>query len=372
MDEIKEFFQGLFDYQSWPPRWKCGYWSDFHGWLYIISELMVWTAYFLIPLVIINYFHQKRTTIKFRKVYVLFATFILLCGSTHFLDALMFWVPMYRLNAVIRLATGIVSLFTTYHLFQILPEIFKQRTNLELEREIARRKEAEQKLDITNQGLQAFAYAASHDLQEPLRKISTFSSLLYTLNESKWDNKSKEYAEKIMHSSSRMKILINDVLSFSTITEDIELTTVDMHAVINDAVDNLEVAISEKKATITIKKLPAVKGNSAYLTQLFYNLISNAIKFTNKPPVVTITGEEKEGSVFIKVTDNGIGLQEEDYQKIFNAFQRLHGKSEYEGTGIGLAICKRIINVHKGQIDVSSQVGVGTSFTVQLQAADPA
>ena len=114
---------------------------------------------------------------RFRKVYLLFATFILLCGSTHFLDALMFWVPMYRFNAVVRLATGIVSIFTVYHLFKILPTIFQQKTSVELEREIKLRKEAEQKLEESNKSLEAFAYIASHDLQEPLRKISTFTNL---------------------------------------------------------------------------------------------------------------------------------------------------------------------------------------------------
>src|SRR5688500_13756655 len=112
MQELKEFFSGLFSTSEWPPRWICGYWYDFHGWLYIISELMVWTAYFLIPLLIINYVYKKQTGIKFKKVYFLFASFILLCGSTHFFDALMFWVPMYRFNALLRLVTGIVSLAT--------------------------------------------------------------------------------------------------------------------------------------------------------------------------------------------------------------------------------------------------------------------
>src|SRR5687767_10007153 len=98
MNQVVEFFRHLFDTSSWPARWKCGYWSDFHGWLYIISELMIWIAYFLIPLIIINYFSKKRASIKFRKVYLLFASFILLCGSTHFFDAMMFWIPMYRFN----------------------------------------------------------------------------------------------------------------------------------------------------------------------------------------------------------------------------------------------------------------------------------
>src|SRR4051812_36286929 len=124
MNQIVEFFKGLFAYDKWPPRWHCGYWSDFHGWLYIVSDLLIWLAYFLLPIIIINYFFRKKTNIRFRAVYILFASFILLCGTTHLIDAIMFWIPVYRLNALIRFATGVVSIFTVYHLIRVLPEMF--------------------------------------------------------------------------------------------------------------------------------------------------------------------------------------------------------------------------------------------------------
>ena len=219
MNQLIEFFKGLFAYDEWPPRWKCGYWSDFHGWLYIISELMVWTAYFMIPLLIINYFNKKKGIIRFRKVYLLFATFILLCGSTHFLDALMFWIPMYRFNAVVRLATGIVSLLTVYNLFKVLPDLFNQKTTIELEKEIIRRNIAEKKLEEANQNLQHFASIAAHYLQEPLRKIVMFTSRLADHNKDHFDSQSKEYSEKTAAAAKRMQNLIYDVLTLSSITE---------------------------------------------------------------------------------------------------------------------------------------------------------
>lgn len=369
MKEIIEFIRGLFDYDQWPARWQCGYWSDFHGWLYIISELMVWTAYFLIPLIIINYFYKKRETIRFRRVYLLFATFILLCGSTHFIDALMFWIPMYRFNAVVRLATGIVSLFTVYHLFKVLPDLFKQRTNMELEREIARREEAERKLAEANLGLQAFAYVASHDLQEPLRKIRTFSGMLYDFNKDNFDQRSRGYAEKIIASSQRMQTLIQDVLNLSTISEEVKLEPVDTTRAVAKAIEDLDFRIQETNAIIDVGILPSVKGHHMYLSQLFFNLIGNAIKFNDKTPHVQITGERVGDRVNIIVADNGIGMRREDLQKIFETFQRLHGKTQYEGTGIGLAIVKKIVEVHGGKIHVESKVGEGTTFIVELQAA---
>src|SRR5688572_18985638 len=109
MNQLTEFFENFFSTSEWPPRWNCGRWTDFHGWLYIISDLLIWTAYFLIPLIILNYLNKKKTTLHFNTAYIYFAPFILLCGATHFMHAIMFWVPMYRVNAMVRFTTAMVS-----------------------------------------------------------------------------------------------------------------------------------------------------------------------------------------------------------------------------------------------------------------------
>jgi light-regulated signal transduction histidine kinase (bacteriophytochrome) len=323
----------------------------------------------LIPLIIINYLYKKKAALKFNKAYIYFAAFILLCGSTHFLDAMMFWVPMYRLNALIRLATAVISLLTVYHLIKILPEAFKQKTNVELEKEIEKREEAERKLEEANKNLEAFAYIASHDLQEPLRKIRTFSSILFESNRQQFDERSKELANKIVGSSERMHTMINDILSLSTISEDVELHQVDTSSAVASAMENLEVKISEKNAVVTIHELPNVIGHKAYLSQLFSNLIGNSLKFSKQQPIVTIRGEVQGDKALIYVSDNGIGMKEDDLQKIFQAFQRLNAKTEYEGSGIGLAICKRIVDIHGGSIKVNSKYGEGTTFIIELKSA---
>ncbi|WP_018612558.1 sensor histidine kinase [Segetibacter koreensis] len=369
MNQIIDFFSGLFDTSLWPARWHCGYWSDFHGWLYIISDMMVWAAYFLMPIIIIRYASEKRTGLKFHKAYLLFAAFIVLCGSTHFLDALMFWVPVYRLNAVVRFVTGVVSLATLFYLIKILPEVFKQKTNAELEKEIAKRQEAEKKLGEVNKGLEAFAYIASHDLQEPLRKIRTFSSLLQKANENTFDERSKELAQKINSSTQRMQNMIHDVLTLSTINEEVEMVSVQTVDVIDSAKEDLEIKLLEKNAVIHCGPLPMVKGNPAFLTQLFSNLLSNAIKFCVGQPIINIRGEQKGERVFIYVADNGIGMNKEDSKSIFIAFKRLHSRGQFEGAGIGLAICKKIINIHNGIIYVESEPGRGTTFIIELPAA---
>ncbi len=369
MSQVVDFFRNLFSTSDWPPRWQCGTWTPFQGWLYIVSDLMVWLAYFLMPLIILNYLSKKKAGVKFHKIYFLFAAFILLCGSTHFLDVVMFWVPMYRLNALVRFATGVVSLLTVYQMVNILPEVFKQRTNLELENEIARRQLAEEQLAEANKGLEAFVYIASHDLKEPLRKVKTFTTLLQQENAGVFDTKSKGYVDKIISASGRMQLLINDVLTLSSLNDATELSVVNINDTINKALEDLEVLIEEKGAIIKVDAPQMVIGNEMYLSQLFLNLVSNAIKFSDKQPTITITGEVKEGTAFIYVADNGIGIEKKDFKRIFQAFERVNSKSQFEGSGIGLAICKRIIDIHKGSIQVASQPGIGTTFTIQLPAA---
>lgn len=366
MNQVVEFFQGLFSTSEWPARWHCGRWTSFHGWLYILSDLSIWVAYFMIPLFILNYFYKKKKNIRFQRVYVLFAAFILLCGTTHFADAMMFWVPMYRLNAVIRFVTAVVSLLTVYYMVKVLPLLTTQKTNVELEQEIALRKTVEQKLEAANLDLEAFAAVASHDLKEPLRKIAMFTSLLDKRNKEHFDDTSKEYAQKILQSSEKMQLLINDILTLSSLQNDIELLPVDLNIPIGQAIENLEVRIRETKANIEIGPLPVVAGNESFLAQLFYNLLNNALKFTNKQPVIKITSAVQDGYTWVYVKDNGIGIKPADFQKIFESLSRLNSKAEYEGNGLGLAICKKIADAHHGIITVSSEENEGSTFAVRL------
>jgi len=140
--DISDFFRKLLDTADWPPRWHCGNWTEFHGWLYIISDLLIWSAYFSIPLIIIRYI-SRRQDIRFIRLYFLFAAFILACGSTHLLDAVAFWQPAYRLNALVRLITGVLSWVTVFYLVKYLPMAFALRSSTELEKEIEQRKKAE-------------------------------------------------------------------------------------------------------------------------------------------------------------------------------------------------------------------------------------
>lgn len=527
MEQVLEFFRKLFDTSDWPPRWHCGNWTDFHGWLYIISDLLIWSAYFAIPLFILKYISRKVNA-RFVRLYFLFAAFILACGSTHLLDAITFWFPAYRLNALVRFITGVVSWVTVFHIIKLLPVATSLKTHEQLEREVAERERAEEELRIANaqlneaqqiakmghwqwdvatdkvtwseglykinglqpdgtmdynkvlelihpedrkqmmaatdqalqtktypsflyrvgqngdarimqahgsvvtdeQGqvkkltgtvqdvteqysaqqqllaktveleninteLERFAYVASHDLQEPLRKILTFASLMQKDLDGQLSEKSRVYMEKIIGASTRMQHLIDDVLHFSALQkESLAFEPVDLNACIRQVLSDLEVQITQTGATVQVDSLPTLEAVSPLLTQLFQNLISNAIKFRKKDtlPVVEIRGQVLTGDAlvarygkedrfltplqqgfwqaesFLQLTilDNGIGFEQAYAQKIFELFQRLHSHSTYEGTGIGLAICKRIVEQHHGVIRATGQLNKGATFTIIL------
>ncbi len=530
MSQVTDFFGKLFDHSDWPARWHCGHWSDFHGWLYIISDLAIWSAYFAIPLLIIRYVIRQRQQVRFNSLYFLFAAFILACGITHFFDALMFWIPVYRVSALIRLITGILSWLTVWQLVKLLPTAFSLKTSKELEQEVKLREQAERALlqqnkllnesqqmasvgswewnvksgkitwsdeqyriwgmpvgselaydqylktihpadkeyisdhirraletkdyptfyhrivtpagevrhilargevDVDDAGaplriagtsqdvtqlkadelhlfaktlqlerkageLEQFAYIASHDLQEPLRKISTFATMLQTSAAAAGPERQEALIEKIVNATARMQQLVDDILDFSHVSNDkLIYQPVNLNTIIRFVQADMDLRIQASGAVIQVSSLPEVEGIPPQLQQLFQNLFTNAIKFAREgvTPAINITagqvsGEELEQdekawirqfvpdmhiSAFeslkfcrVRVTDNGIGFDPQFADKIFQIFQRLHGRGEYEGTGIGLAICRRIMENHHGMIRAESEPGMGASFVLVL------
>jgi len=231
----------------------------------------------------------------------------------------------------------------------------------------------------SNRDLEQFAYVASHDLQEPLRKIQTFTQLI----EDNPDNKERQktYHQKIAQAASRMQNLIRDVLSFSRISRTEEaFTLTDLNVIMENIKSDFELIIREKHAVINYPVLPVIRGIPLQLFQLFSNLISNSLKYNDKSPVINITFDKPAASEiqnypklnpdfsYIKFdfTDNGIGFEQEYSERIFDVFQRLHGKQTYSGTGIGLAICKKIVENHEGLIFAKGSPQNGAVFTVIL------
>ena len=216
----------------------------------------------------------------------------------------------------------------------------------------------------SNEDLQQFAYVASHDLQEPLRAIVSFSQLLEDKYQDKIDKDGKEFIHFITDGAKKMNTLIKDLLTYSRITthaQSPKLTNLEM--ILQDALFNLHESIKESSAIITYDKMPILNVDKTQFIQLFQNLLSNAIKFRRKePPRIHISSKKINKEWLFSVKDNGIGIESKYFNKLFNIFYRLHTKEEYSGTGIGLPICKKIIQRYGGKIWVKSKFGEGSTF----------
>lgn len=237
--------------------------------------------------------------------------------------------------------------------------------------DITARKKAEQELLLKNKELEQknkemeqFAYVASHDLQEPLRTTASFVDLFHRQYSGKIDDKADKYLTYIMQSTERMKVLIQDLLDYSRIGRKQEITKVDCNHIMDEIKADLGTVIQESNATITTGKLPIVQGYRTEIKQLFQNLVVNAIKFRKKnvAPVIEIDAEEKSPYWEFYVKDNGIGIDKQHSERIFVIFQRLHTRAEYEGSGIGLAHCKKIAELHGGKIWIDATPGEGSTF----------
>lgn len=220
------------------------------------------------------------------------------------------------------------------------------------------------KLTSSNRELEQFAYIASHDLQEPLRMISSFNQLLEKRYKDKLDADAEEYIDFIVGGVQRMKDLIDDLLLFSRInTEAKKFDIVKMGDVLDNVLTDLKESVADNNAQIIHEPLPIIKGDPSQIHQLLQNLLSNAIKFHGKkPPIINISVKELEKEWVFGVSDNGIGISPKHQEQIFNIFKRLHTIDEYSGTGIGLAICKKIVERHGGSIWVESESDKGSTF----------
>jgi light-regulated signal transduction histidine kinase (bacteriophytochrome) len=259
-----------------------------------------------------------------------------------------------------------------------LERIVRERTS-ELEN-------ANRELKRSNQNLEEFAYAASHDLKEPTRKILFFANRLKELLRDQLSDEQSHLFDRMELSAQRMGTLIEDLLTFSHVSRGAaRLEKVDLKKKLQHVLEDLELEIQEKSATITISHLPTIIGHKRQMQQLFQNLLSNALKYgrPDEPPQIHISSTLVEGSEItgyqkgaaeskkywlIVVRDHGIGFEKEDAERIFNVFTRLHGNAEYKGSGVGLSIARKVVENHHGYIWAESQPGEGSTFKVLLPA----
>ncbi|AYL95166.1 sensor histidine kinase [Mucilaginibacter celer] len=229
-------------------------------------------------------------------------------------------------------------------------------------------KQHAENLEIKNKEIEQFVYIASHDLQEPLHTISNFAYFLKTEYAHKLDDTAQMYLEFMLQATGRMKGLITNLLDYSRIGAEKTLSEVDCNLLIAGVVANLDSTIKENGATIRYQNLPVIEAYEIELAQLFQNLLSNAIKFRDKnfAPIVEITASKEGNDWRFNVIDNGIGINPKFAEKVFLIFQRLHGRNDYEGNGIGLAHCKKIVELHGGKISVKANPVSGCTFTFTI------
>jgi signal transduction histidine kinase len=339
-------------------------------------------------------FNLRRKDWPFRGAIYFLVLFLALCAATRIMEIVVQWVPLYSLDGVVQVATAIAAIVAGIALYPIIPFALRMRSPAELaevnkrlrkeieehEAEVLRRREAEehleatvQQLQLSNEEMEQFAHAVSHDLQTPLRGVLMYSQLLARESGDGLSADGKEYLGYIESSGRRMRQLINDLLELLRVGRQKTLpTTVAVTDSVEQACKQLRASIDEQKAIIDVGQMPAVFAHGGQVVQLFQNMIGNAIKYVapGVQPRIAISAQRNGDFWHFTVQDNGIGIPEKHLESVFIIFRRLHDDEAYAGTGVGLALCKKIVEQHGGRIWVESEVGVGTQFHFTLPASD--
>ncbi len=360
----------------------CGDWPAWLGWLHILSDLTTFAAYVAIPVSIFLYV-RARSDVPLRGLFLLFSAFIFSCGCVHLFDALMFWWPAYPILGLIKLATALISAVTVVALIRALPVAVRlpglAMVNARLEQEVEARTASEerlrdqrQELQRINRQLEQFAYIASHDLLEPLRKVRFFADVVRDEAEGQLSADADDAIKRLGRAVERMNRLIRDLLTFARAGRTIEnCVPVEFDAVVAEAMEQIEPAIQASQARIDVQPIPAVMGDRLLLVQVMQNILANAIRYRHpdRPVMVTISGRRSGAHVVIAIADQGIGFDPSASQRLFEPFVRLHSGGPDEGSGIGLAICARIVQALRGTITADGRPGGGATFAITLPAA---
>jgi len=390
-----DFLKQLLDTRDFPARWYCGVWSAELGWLHIISDLAVFGAYMTIP-VLLLYFIRRRRDVPFIPIFWLFGAFIAACGTTHLIEASIFWWPAYRLSGAAKLFTAGVSWLTVFALIPALPKALAlpglAKVNDDLLREVAARRAAEQEvkklnaeleervaertgqLTAANQELEGFTYTVAHDLRAPLRHLHGYASMLLENVGERFDERSAHYADRIATASLRMGELVDDLLAFSRTGQTApQVARTDFNALVADVREELEPISRGRAIEWEIATLPTLDVDPTLLRVVWVNLLSNALKFSAPRPTARIevgTRREGDGETVFFVRDNGVGFDMSHAEKLFGVFQRLHGREQFDGTGIGLATVRRIVERHGGRVWAVGAIDRGATIYFTLPAVE--
>lgn len=386
--ELSDFFNST----GFMPHGHCFLWTPSLLWVYVAADSIIAVSYYTIPFAL-WYFVKKREDLPFSWIFVMFGVFVMACGTTHIFSVWNIWQPHYWADAGVKVVTAAASVLTAILIWPLIPSALAipsqeqlKRKNQELQNEVSHRNQAETslqeinktlaertaQLEAVNRELEAFSYSVAHDLRAPLRHIEGYSQFLIT--EAKGLNDIEaHYLDAIVQSTTKMGKLIDDLLTLSrTGRLGVQEQSVDMNVVVEAARRECLPASGGDSIEWRLGNLPVVHGDAALLQVVFTNLLSNAAKFSrgSERPLIQIDSQDGEGDeVIIVVKDNGVGFNPLYQSKLFGVFQRLHREDEFEGTGIGLAIVRRIIERHGGRVWAEGKLNQGASFFVALKRA---
>ena len=368
----------FFSTDNFMPHGHCYLWEPVLLWLHVVSDALITLAYFSIPITLL-FFVKKRKDLQFHWMFVCFAVFILACGASHLVEIWTVWIPDYWLSGVIKAITALASIPTAYLLVRLVPFALAlpspaamAATNDQLRQEIAERKRMEAvlsekniELATLNEELGAFSYSVSHDLRAPLRSMDGFSLVLLEDHADSLPPDGQDALRRIRLASQRMGRLIDDMLRLSQVKRtDIQIERVDLSAMCAGIAATIQQANPARPAQWNITQGMQIDADRPLIQIVLQNLLENAWKFTGKTADtrISIGSREIDGRPVFFVADNGAGFDMAHATNLFGTFERLHSAAEFQGTGIGLALARRIINRHEGRIWCEAAVGQGATF----------
>jgi signal transduction histidine kinase len=379
-----EFIKQLFSSDGFMPHGCCYSWNPSVIWLHVLSDACIALAYYSIPLTLV-YFVRHRRDLVFDWIFLCFAVFIVACGTTHVMEIVNIWHPVYWLSGIVKAITALTSIVTAVLLVRLVPSALAlpspqqlRLSNEALQREIEERKLATLKienlnrellnrtaeLEATNQELEAFGYTVSHDLRAPLRHIDGYVDLLRE-DARNLGEAGERYMKVISDSARQMGTLIDNLLAFSRLGRSaMRLAWTDTDVVVAAVREELATDMKGRTIDWKIEALPRVYVDKTLFKQVWANLLGNAVKYTKyrEKAEISIGCRTTETEVEFFVKDNGAGFDMRYVDKLFGIFQRLHFKEEFEGNGIGLANVRRIVSRHGGRTWAEGELDAGATF----------
>jgi len=374
------------------PHGMCYLWRPGVLSLHVVSDTLITLSYFSIPFTLV-YFVRERRDLEFQWMFVCFAIFIVACGATHAMEIWVIWHPTYWLSGSVKAITALASVPTAILLIKLVPQALQLPSpsvlgiaNENLQREIAERRQAEKEVErqqielaqsnaelvTANTELESFSYSVSHDLRAPLRTIDGFSQALLEDCADRLDDAGKDYLNRIRGATQMMGSLIDDLLNLSRISRSaMRLQNVDISMLAHSIVSEFQKAEPQRRVEVRIQDGLKAAADPGLVRVALENLLSNAWKFSSKRACAHLEfGEvEVDGTLAFFVRDDGAGFDPAYAGRLFGAFQRLHGTTEFAGTGIGLATVQRIVHRHGGRVWAKGAVDCGATFYFTLSNA---